>query len=83
MGLLHWSILSMLVLSRGIRTFMDRAYIRVNNKTINLGHYGSAEFAAKVYDVAAKKHFGKFQGVELSLEENSYSLHTYSNPRSI
>lgn len=35
------------------------AYIRVNKVLIHLGYYDTAEAAAKVYDIAAVKHYGK------------------------
>jgi hypothetical protein len=37
-----------------------RADIGINGKTIHLGCYGSMEEAARAYDDAATKHFGKF-----------------------
>ena len=37
-----------------------RARIRVDGKLINLGHFASAEPAARAYDVAARLHFGVF-----------------------
>lgn len=36
------------------------AYISVDNRNINLGYYHTAEQAAKSYDSAALKHFGRF-----------------------
>lgn len=36
-----------------------RAYIQVNLKDINLGCFDSARAAAKAYNVAARKHWGK------------------------
>ncbi len=36
------------------------ACIGVNHKTVYLGRYFNEEDAAKAYDEAAKKHFGKF-----------------------
>lgn len=37
-----------------------RAYLRVKGKTISLGCYATPEEAARVYDNAAKRHYGEF-----------------------
>lgn len=37
-----------------------RAQITHNRKTISLGHFSDEKEAAKAYDIAALKHFGKF-----------------------
>jgi hypothetical protein len=37
-----------------------RARIRVQGKLIALGHHPTAEHAARIYNKAAKKHFGEF-----------------------
>ena len=37
-----------------------QAYIKVNNKSIYLGHYDTVENAAMAYDNAAVKYFGEF-----------------------
>jgi hypothetical protein len=39
------------------------AYIRINNKLINLGSYNSKFYAALVYARAAKKYFGEWRRV--------------------
>ena len=40
-----------------------RAYINVNDRTIALGSFSSAEEASKAYARANRKHFGQFGGV--------------------
>jgi hypothetical protein len=42
------------------RTGPWRACLSVDNKTVHLGGFSSAEDAAKAYDQAARKHYGEF-----------------------
>lgn len=37
-----------------------RAYININKKQVNLGRFIKKEDAAKAYNIAATKHFGKY-----------------------
>lgn len=46
-----------------------RATISVNGKQRFLGYHGSEENAARVYDVAARLHFGEFAQTNFRLEE--------------
>jgi hypothetical protein len=48
-----------------------RAAIRVNRQPIYLGHHSSEEDAAKAYDAAARKYFGKFARLNFPLELES------------
>lgn len=43
-----------------MKSIRYRAYIQYNKKLIHLGYYNTAEDAARVYDIAAKKYFGEF-----------------------
>jgi hypothetical protein len=47
---------------RGVKPSKNRwqAYIRNNSKQMYLGTYETAEVAAKMYDVAARKYHGEF-----------------------
>lgn len=45
---------------RDLKTKPWLAYINVNGKRKNLGYFGKPEQAARAYDAAAKKHYGKF-----------------------
>jgi hypothetical protein len=36
------------------------SYIRIDGRTLHLGYYTSKPKAARVYDAAARKHFGEF-----------------------
>lgn len=49
---------------KGVSWRKDRsrwyAHIKVNQKFISLGSFGTVEKAAKAYDNAAKKEFGKY-----------------------
>lgn len=47
------------------------ARIRVDRKQINLGCFSTAEEAAKVYDVAARKYHGEFAVTNYPLEAQS------------
>ena len=44
-----------------------RAQIKVNNRKVHIGHYETAEAAARAYDVAALKHHGRFASTNAML----------------
>jgi hypothetical protein len=44
------------------------AYIRIDNKKKTLGHYKTAEEAAKIYDEAALKYHGEYANLNFSIK---------------
>ena len=56
-----------------------RAVIYVAKKQISLGHFRSEEFAAKIYDLAAARHFGEFAWLNFPTDERGRSYEAFDH----
>lgn len=50
------------------------AHIKISSKDFHLGRYDREEYAARVYDAAARRHYGEFARTNFSLSETLESL---------